>query len=101
MVPDFLAKYFNSSNHYFFTSTGGKPLSLRTIQQIINDKVKQANLNKVISAHSFRRSFATNLYKNDGKLATIQKQLGHSSLDTTMRYIHNDYESLYQDYSKL
>lgn len=100
-MPDFLAKYFDNSNNYFFTNTQGRPLSLRTIQQIINDKVRQANLNKTISTHSFRRSFATNLYQKNGKLATIQKQLGHSSLDTTMKYIHNDYEALYNDYSKL
>ena len=56
---------------------------------------------KNISPHSFRRSLATNLYNSGGKLETIQKQLGHSSLDTTLGYIHNDYQTLYADYSKL
>jgi integrase len=44
---------------------------------------------------------ATNLYNRGGKLETIQKQLGHSKLDTTLAYIHNDFNTLYQDYSKL
>ena len=100
-VPNFLVKYFDNSTNYFFTNNHGQQLSLRTIQQIINDKVKNTKLKKIISTHSFRRSFATNLYKKNGKLETIQKQLGHSSLDTTMRYIHNDYDSFYNDYSKL
>jgi len=60
------------SNIYLFTNRCGKPLTR-----------------------------ITNLYKKNGKLETIQKQLGHSSLDTTMRYIHNDYDSFYNDYSKL
>jgi len=101
-LPPHLVAYIKSNcTDYFFTNNQGNKLSLRTIQQIIHDKVKQSGINKTISAHSFRRSFATNLYNRGGKLETIQKQLGHSSLDTTMAYIHNDYDTLYQDYSKL
>ncbi|CAG8652756.1 4219_t:CDS:2 [Ambispora gerdemannii] len=54
-----------------------------------------------ISPHTFRRSLATNSNNKQVRLTTIQKVLGHSRLDTTARYIHNSYEELYQDYSKL
>ena len=67
----------------------------------IKRKCRQAGIKKNISPHSFRRSLATNLYNRGGKLDTIQKQLGHASLDTTLGYIHNDYQTLYADYSKL
>lgn len=101
-LPPRLAQYIkNNCSEYLFTNSQGKQLSSRTIQKIVNYKVKKAGLNKIISTHSFRRSFATNLYNKGGKIETIQKQLGHSSLDTTMAYIHNNYETLYADYSKL
>jgi len=100
-VPPHLVRYINTSNNYIFTGNKDKKLSLRSIQEIVRNKVKNSNLNKAISVHSFRRSFATNLYKRKGRLETIQKQLGHSSLDTTMKYIHNDYDTLYQDYMKI
>jgi len=101
LPPSLVQSIKPTSPTYFFTNCQGNKLSLRTIQQIISQKVKKAGLKKVISTHSFRRSFATNLYNRGGKLETIQKQLGHNSLDTTMAYIHNDYETLYADYSKL
>jgi len=41
------------------------------------------------------------LYNQGGKLETISKQLGHASSNTTLGYIHNDFNTLYQDYSKI
>ena len=84
-----------------FTNRQGNKLSVRIIERIITKRTKLAEIQKRITPHSFRRSFATNLYNKGGKLETVQKQLGHVSLDTTMAYIHNDYETLYKDYSKL
>lgn len=101
LVPDFLTKYFNGSSDYLFTTRSGKKMLSIQVRKIIYKRTEKAGINKSISPHSFRRSFATNLYNKKGKLETIQKQLGHSSLDTTMAYIHNDHETLYQDYSKL
>jgi len=68
---------------------------------IIKKKVEKAGLLKHITPHTFRRSLATNLYNRGGRLETIQKQLGHASCNTTMGYIHNDHDTLYQDYSKI
>jgi site-specific recombinase XerD len=101
-LPDFLIKHVRSNSiDYLFTNQAGQQLAKRSIQVIINLKVKIAGINKAITAHSFRRSFATNLDRNGVRLTTIQKLLGHSNIETTVQYIHNDYETLYQDYSKL
>ncbi|CAG8437421.1 6948_t:CDS:2 [Ambispora leptoticha] len=71
----------------------GNKLTKEQIRRNIKRKAKQAGIKKNISPHSFRRSLATNLYNLGGKLETIQKQLGHASLDTTLGYIHNDYQT--------
>ncbi|CAG8602546.1 2817_t:CDS:2 [Ambispora leptoticha] len=64
-------------------------------------RTKKAGIDKQISPHTFRRSLATNSNNKEVRLTTIQKVSGHSRLDTTSRYIHNSYEEIYQDYSKL
>jgi len=102
LLPEFLTKNFDPySKNYLFLTRNGKKLTKGQIRRNIKRKCHQAGIKKNISPHSFRRSLATNLYNQGGKLETIQKQLGHSSLDTTLGYIHNDYQTLYADYSKL
>jgi integrase/recombinase XerD len=102
LLPEFLTKNFDPySQQHLFLTRNGKKLTKEQIRKNIKKKAKQANIQKNISPHSFRRSLATNLYNLGGKLETIQKQLGHASLDTTLGYIHNNYQILYIDYSKL
>lgn len=63
---------------------------------LIKRKVIKSKIIKNITPHTFRRSLATNLYNRGGKLETI-----HSNIQTTLGYIHNDFNTLYADYSKL
>jgi integrase/recombinase XerD len=100
--PPFLVKYFNPTNpNYIFTNLKGRPLSTLVIRQIIQQRIKKAGWDKPITPHSFRRSFATLLHNKGTHLTTIQQLLGHDSIQTTEKYIHNDYDTLYADYSKL
>ncbi|CAI2179027.1 20465_t:CDS:2 [Funneliformis geosporum] len=101
-LPDFLAQHFQfNSQEYFFQTKNKKRLIHSQIRKIINRGIKKAGVNKHITPHSFRRSFATLLNNREVKLTTIQKLLGHSDINTTTTYIHNNYQELYQDYSKL
>lgn len=101
-LPPFLVSQFQSnSTDYLFTNCKGNPLSPLVIRQIIEQRVKKAGIDKLITPHSFRRSFATHLHNKGAKLTTIQQLLGHDSIITTERYIHNNFDTLYQDYSKL
>jgi len=100
-LPPFLVKEFNSSNDYLFTNQKNKPLSTLVIRQIIQQRIKKAGIDSPITPHSFRRSFATHLHNKKAQLTTIQMLLGHESITTTEKYIHNDFDYLYGDYSRL
>ncbi|WP_172575221.1 tyrosine-type recombinase/integrase [endosymbiont GvMRE of Glomus versiforme] len=101
-LPVFLIKHIDlGSPDYLFTKNKKQKLGEEAIRKFLRRRVKLAGINKWISPHTFRRSLATNLYNKNGRLETIQKQLGHSNIQTTMGYIHNDHNTLYQDYSKI
>ena len=102
LVPEFLSQYFNPcSNSYLFLTRTGQKLKDTQVRIIINRKTERAGINKRITPHTFRRSFATLLNSKKCNLTTIQKLLGHSHITTTANYIHNDYDTVYADYSKL
>jgi integron integrase len=54
----------------------------------INVAIKKVNINKKVTAHTFRHSFATHLLENNHDIRTIQQLLGHSNVKTTMIYTH-------------
>ncbi|CAG8667840.1 2447_t:CDS:2 [Cetraspora pellucida] len=100
LLPPFLVKYISpGSKGYLFTNQGGRKILTDKVREIIRERTKLAGLKKWVSPHTFRRSFATLLDRKRVRMTTIQKLLGHSNLETTSQYIHNDYESLYADYT--
>ena len=60
------------------------------IFMILKDLAIKIDLNKKISPHTFRHSFATHLLKNGAYLRAIQQMLGHESITTTEVYVHLD-----------
>lgn len=73
-----------------FLNRRGKSLSRQMIFMIIKDLAIKINLNKKISPHTLRHSFATHLLKNGADLRAIQQMLGHESITTTEVYVHLD-----------
>ena len=73
-----------------FLNNRGKQLTRAMVFTIIKDLAKAINLNKVISPHTFRHSFATHLLENGADLRAIQLMLGHESITTTEIYMHID-----------
>lgn len=67
----------------------GQPMSRRMIQHFVQTSLIQAGLgDKHYTVHTLRHSFATHLVDNGTDLHTVKELLGHSSLTTTMRYMH-------------
>jgi integrase/recombinase XerD len=73
-----------------FLNRRGKQLTRAMIFTIIKDLAVKINLNKKISPHTFRHSFATHLLENGADLRSIQLMLGHESITTTEIYVHLD-----------
>ncbi|MBF8150552.1 tyrosine recombinase XerD [Winogradskyella sp. F6397] len=79
-----------NSKDILFLNYKGKQLTRAMIFTIIKKLVEKTNLNKNISPHTFRHSFATHLLENGADLRAIQMMLGHESITTTEIYMHID-----------
>jgi integrase/recombinase XerD len=73
-----------------FLNRRGGQLTRAMIFTIIKDLAVKVNLNKTISPHTLRHSFATHLLENGADLRSIQLMLGHESITTTEIYVHLD-----------
>ncbi len=73
-----------------FLNNRGRQLTRAMIFTIIKNLSQAINLNKIISPHTFRHSFATHLLENGADLRAIQLMLGHESITTTEIYMHVD-----------
>ena len=77
-----------------FLNRRGSQLTRAMIFTIIKNLATKINLNKTISPHTFRHSFATHLLENGADLRSIQLMLGHESITTTEVYMHLDRKHL-------
>ncbi len=77
-----------------FLNRRGTKLSRVMIFLLLKDLVRLAAINKNISPHTFRHSFATHLVEGGADLRAVQEMLGHESITTTEIYTHLDREYL-------
>ncbi len=79
-----------TANDTLFINRRGNPLTRAMIFTIIKGLAVEIGLEKSISPHTFRHSFATHLLENGADLRSIQLMLGHESITTTEIYMHLD-----------
>ncbi len=82
------------SADFLFLSRYGRPLSRVMIFLLIKQFAQQANIEKSISPHVLRHSFATHLIEGGADLRAVQEMLGHESITTTEIYTHISREYL-------
>ena len=78
------------NENFVFLNRRGSKLTREMIFLITKDLAKQIGLQKNISPHTFRHSFATHLIEGGANLRAIQEMLGHESITTTEIYTHLD-----------
>ena len=73
-----------------FLNAKGRPISRVAIFNLVKKQAMVAGIQKEISPHTFRHSFATHLIENGADLRVVQEMLGHESILTTEIYTHID-----------
>lgn len=75
---------------FVFLGRNGRALSRSMVFRIVRLFAEEAGIERVISPHTFRHSFATHLLEGGANLRVIQQMLGHESIQTTEIYTHMD-----------
>ena len=87
----------SESSDLLFLNRFGKSLSRVSMFNLIKKQALVAGINKDISPHTFRHSFATHLVENGADLRVVQEMLGHESITTTEIYTHIEASTWQED----
>ena len=92
-IPDYLADLLETwrsirpKSNFFFSTLKGRKLSDRYIQQMVKRYAQKAGIERKISPHTLRHTYATQYYKQTKDIETLRRILGHSDISTTTIYI--------------
>ena len=95
-----IMNYKNYNPNVIFVNSRGEKLNSRSLRRLIADYAKKAEINKEVTPHVFRHSFATTLLNKGVDIRYLQELLGHSSISTTQVYTHVSKSLLREVYMK-
>ncbi len=88
----------NIVTNSLFLDYKGESLTTRGVFYLIDKRIKEAGVDKSVSPHTFRHTFATHLLNEGADIRVVQELLGHKSISTTQIYTHTGIEKLRQVY---
>lgn len=86
-IDNYIKHERKKESPYLFVNQAGRKLSTVIINRDLNSIIKNSTIDKHISAHRLRDSFATIQYINGSDIKSIQETLGHSTIQMTLHYV--------------
>ena len=102
-TQDYMEKYLerrSDRSEALLVTAMGNRASVSTIQLIVRNASLRANINKKVTPHTLRHSFATNYISNNGNIRHLAVLMGHNSIDTTSHYAHIIDNDLRREYDR-
>lgn len=87
-------------SEYLFTNLKGQPMTRQGFWKLIKHYASQAGIDKDITPHMIRHSFASHLVSNGADLKAVQEMLGHSDISTTQIYLKSRQSRIKEEYDK-
>ena len=99
-VRNALIKRKNGNPDKLFLNNHGLPITRNGFNYLLNRLLKEKGIEKEVTPHTLRHSFATHMLDNGADLRTIQELLGHSDIVTTRIYTHVSKKQIQSNYDK-
>ncbi len=90
----------NGNPDKLFLNNHGKPITRNGFNFLLNKLLQEKGIEKEVTPHTLRHSFATHMLDNGADLRTIQELLGHSDIVTTRIYTHVSKKQIQENYNK-
>lgn len=88
LMKDYLSRRDDNCPALIISHLYRQRMTPTNVQLLIKNSAKRAGINKKVTPHTLRHSFATNFLQNNGNIRVCQVLLGHSNIATTMQYTH-------------